>query len=143
MAYLEMIFEFFDFDHSKPLFQLSVISDQVPVSLQSGRKKKVNREPTSFISNFFVFQNYTLRFSGFFCLNLKRSFPVSFVLGTNLSTALYISIVTPTQLPQLIPDYKGSTIGKLGTGQGSLFSYKVWCSGWFQAQNTPEMNVSD
>ena len=30
-------------------------------------------------SNFFVFQSYVLRFSGFFCLDLKRSFPGSFV----------------------------------------------------------------
>ena len=33
-------------------------------------------------SNFFVFQSYELRFSGKFCLFLKRSFPVSFVVGS-------------------------------------------------------------
>ena len=37
--------------------------------------KKITR---SNCSNFFVFQSYELRFSGIFCLDLKRPFPGSF-----------------------------------------------------------------
>ena len=47
-------------------------------------KKPVIFYLASIGSNFFVFLNYRLRFSRFFCFDLRRSFLVSFMLGVSL-----------------------------------------------------------
>ena len=77
-------------------------------------------------SNFFVFQNYEVRFSGFFYLILKRSFPRSFEFWDGLELSILKNSKNKHKQRKI---QKPGIPLPMGTRPGSI----KW-------QNTPEIN---